>query len=257
MPLSNWLALREPIDHAARSESLTRALAEVLPDARPLRILDLGTGTGSNIRYLSSRLPSPQSWYAVDRDSNVLARMPAGVTTRCLELGSLDAPDLFDGIHLVTASALLDLVSGEWIARLAGHCREAGAAALFALTYDGRSSSTPADADDEFVREQFNRHQRASNKGFGLAAGPQAADAAAASFVACGYQVRRERSDWVLSPDMVDLQAALIHGWADATREIVPRESARIDAWLARRLAHVRAGCSRIEVGHQDLIASR
>ena len=255
MPLADWLALREPIDHAARSESLTRALVEALPGVRPLRILDLGTGTGSNIRYLSSRLPSPQSWSAVDRDPELLTRLPEGVTTRCLELGALDTPGLFDHVHLVTASALLDLVSEDWMTRLARRCRDAGAAALFALNYDGRSSCSPVDADDEFVREQFNRHQRSSDRGFGLAAGPQAADEAAQAFGACGYKVRRERSDWVLTPDMVDLQAALIEGWADATREIAPHAAARIDAWLARRLASVRAGRSRIEVGHEDLIA--
>jgi len=255
MPLADWRTLREPIDHAARSESLTRALAEALPGVRPLRILDLGTGTGSNIRYLSPRLPSPQAWYAVDRDLELLARLPRSVTTRCLELGVLDAPDLFDEVHLVTASALLDLVSAEWIGQLARRCRDAGGAALFALNYDGRSSCSPMDADDEFVREQFNRHQRSNDKGFGLAAGPEAADEAAKSFGACGYNVRRERSDWILTPDMVDLQTALIEGWADATREIIPHEVARIDAWLARRLASVRAGHSRIEVGHNDLIA--
>jgi SAM-dependent methyltransferase len=233
---------------------MTRALADALPGARPLRILDLGTGTGSNIRYLSPRLPDPQAWCALDRDPELLARLPAGVTTRCLELGDLDVPGLFDDVHLVTASALLDLASADWIASLAGHCREAGAAALFALNYDGRSSCSPADADDEFVREEFNRHQRSSDKGLGLAAGPDAADEAAKSFGACGYQVRRERSDWVLTPEMVDLQTALIEGWADATREIAPREIARIDAWLARRLAHVRAGRSRIQVGHQDIV---
>ena len=200
-------------------------------------------------------LPSPQSWCAVDRDPTLLARLPKGVATRCLELGALDVPGLFDGVHVVTASALLDLVSEGWIARLARHCRDAGAAALFALNYDGRSTCSPPDADDEFVREHFNRHQRSSDKGFGLAAGPQAADDAAESFGACGYRVRRERSDWQLSPDMADLQTALIEGWAHAAREIMPRETARIDSWLARRIAHVRARRSRIQVGHQDLVA--
>jgi SAM-dependent methyltransferase len=259
MPLADWLALREAVDHVARSASSAnmRALVDALPGARPLRVLDLGTGTGSNIRYLSPRLPSPQSWVAVDRDAHLLARLPAGVTTRCLELGDLGAPGLFDQVHLVTASALLDLVSKDWIVRLARHCRDAGAAALFALNYDGRSSCSPVDGDDEFVREQFNRHQRSRDKGFGLAAGPQAADEAATAFGACGYQVRCERSDWILTPDMIELQVALIEGWAHATREIAPHEIARIDAWLARRLEHVHAGCSRIEVGHQDIVVSR
>jgi SAM-dependent methyltransferase len=253
--LSDWLALREAVDHAARSEVLTTALADRLPPARPLRVLDLGTGTGSNIRFLAPRLPAPHTWRAVDRDSAVIAHLPPGVDARCLELGRLDDPSLFDGVHLVTASALLDLVSSDWIARLAMQCREAGALVLFALNYNGWSHCTPADPDDGFVLEHFNRHQRSSDKGFGLAAGPDAAGEAARLFAASGYEVRQERSDWHLTPQMDDLQTALIQGWASATREIVPDATDRVDAWLERRLAHVKGGRSRIQVGHMDVAA--
>src|SRR5690348_13019004 len=58
--LSEWLARREAADAAARSEDLLAAVLEALPSSRPLRVLDLGTGTGSNVRYLSARLPRPQ-----------------------------------------------------------------------------------------------------------------------------------------------------------------------------------------------------
>ena len=47
---------------------------------------------------------------------------------------------LFENGHLVTGAALLDLVSDRWLAELASHCREAGAAALFALTYNGQTA---------------------------------------------------------------------------------------------------------------------
>ncbi|HEX7140076.1 MAG TPA: class I SAM-dependent methyltransferase [Vicinamibacterales bacterium] len=253
--LADWLALREAADHAARSETLTRALASSLPAARPLRILDLGTGTGSNIRFLASRLPAPQAWTATDRDPSLLARVPAGVETRCMELGSLDDQTLFGGIHLVTASALLDLVSPEWIAQLAERCRLAGASVLFALNYNGWSACTPSDPDDGFVLKHFNRHQRANDKGFGCAAGPEANAVTARSFAERGYEVRTERSDWSLTPELDRLQTSLIEGWAHATSEIVPDETGRLNAWLERRLLHVRLGRSRIMVGHEDVAA--
>src|SRR5262245_50976271 len=106
--LSGWLALREPADAAARSSSLLSHLAEGLPDDRPLRIVDLGSGTGSNIRYLSPRLPHPQDWLAVDRDAALLAMAPPGVRTQTMELGALDDERALADRHLVTASALLD-----------------------------------------------------------------------------------------------------------------------------------------------------
>src|SRR5262245_49133963 len=195
--LAEWLSLREAADARARPAALTQAVADALPADRPLRIVDLGSGTGSNIRYLTPKLPSGQAWLAVDRDPALLTFAPPHVGTRAMDLGQLDA-SLFAGSHLVTASALLDLVSVPWIAALAAHCRGAGAIVLFALTYDGRFSCSPPEAEDEAVREWFNAHQRASDKGFGPAAGPDAIDAAVSAFEAQGYALRPERSDWDL-----------------------------------------------------------
>ena len=284
--LSSWLALREAADTAARSAALTLGLVNTLMERepfilarsdtgrraelsriRPLRILDLGTGTGSNVRYLTSRLPVRQDWLVVDQDAALLAevreRMDASsvarqaacaIETRQVNLGALD-PQMFSGRDLVTASALLDLVSETWLASLADHCRSNGAAALFALTYNGQSRCSPGEPEDEAIRELMNRHQRGNDKGFGRAAGPDAADAAARAFVAVGYRVRREASDWALPPEAREMQRQLIEGWAEAAVEIAPDQSTMIHDWLKRRLAHVDAGRSRIVVGHDDLAA--
>jgi len=264
--LADWLALREAADAAARSVALTHALVEALPRERPLRILDLGTGTGSNVRYLAPRLPLRQEWLVVDRDPDLLALIPhrmsistaterLHIVTRQMNLGALDEPDIFTGRHLVTASALLDLVSEDWLTSLAERCREAGAAVLFALSYVGRSRCSPEEPVDEEIRELMNRHQRTNDKGFGRAAGPDAVDCAERAFEAAGYFVRRDASDWVLTPDAPDLQRQVVEGWAQAAREIAPERSATIDDWLRRRLAHVDEDRSRIVVCHEDFIA--
>jgi hypothetical protein len=253
--LAAWLTLREAADARSRSASLVESLVELLPPDRPLRVLDLGTGTGANIRYLTPKLPVPHEWLAVDRDQSVLSLVPGHITTRCMELGTLDDPSLFWGRHLVTASALLDLVSARWLASLAKWCREAGAAALFALNYDGRFICSPAEAEDELVRELFNAHQRRNDKGFGTAAGPDAAAAAVRAFEAAGYTVRCEMSDWELAPDEDAMQRMLIAGWAQAASEADESQGRVIRNWLARRLAHVDEGRSRIRVGHEDIAA--
>jgi trans-aconitate methyltransferase len=196
--LADWLSLREAADAAARSMALTRAIADVLARRTPLRVLDLGTGTGSNIRYLAPRLPVPQEWLAVDRDAALLSRiMPpvprCRIDTRQANLGTLDG-DLFADRDLVTASALLDLVSAAWLDSLARHCRDVKAAALFALTYNGNSRCDPPEPEDAMVRDLMNRHQRQNDKGFGRAAGPEAPEAAASAFTSVGYTVRRARA---------------------------------------------------------------
>jgi len=258
--LAHWLRVREPADTAARSEELTQAIASRVPPAGPLRVLDLGTGTGSNIRYLAKRLRSPQQWLAVDRSAALLARargtdIDGEVETRQADLGSLDDHRPFVGRDLVTASALLDLVSESWLRALAAHCRAENALALFALTYDGRSSCTPVDPGDEEVRELMNQHQKRDKGLGGGAAGPDAAQVAEQCFLREGYSVRREPSDWVLGPSNTDIQRLLIDGWAVAATEMEPDRAPAIARWHARRVGHLEAGRSRIVVGHHDLAA--
>ena len=254
-PLADWLALREPFDAAARSEVLTRAIAAALPRDRPLKIVDLGAGRGSNARYLTGRLPQPQEWLLVDEDAALLADV-GGLTpyfeTRQMNLGALD-PAIFEGRHLVTASALLDLVSETWLRSLAAHCHAIGAVGLFALTYNGESQCSPTEPEDEGVRELMNSHQRFNDKGFGRAAGPDAIDAAERCFSEVGYRVQRASSDWILPPEARELQRQLVEGWAEAATEIAPGQSPMIRSWRSRRLAHIDAGRSRIIVCHEDL----
>jgi SAM-dependent methyltransferase len=255
---ADWLRLREPADAAARAADLIVPFAR--NDGRPLRIIDLGAGTGANLRYLAPRLGGVQEWLAVDDDPQLLAALVAppglAVRTRVLDLArSLDALP-FGEFDLVTASALLDLVSAPWLARLAGRCAAAGVDVLFALTYDGRIDWTPAEADDDVVRSALNRHQT-RDKGFGPALGPSAAREAVAAFTAGGYEIRTARSDWVLGPDSAALQAALVHGWTAAAAEIAPETTRAVAEWAKRRLARIAAGDSRLRVGHVDFAGRR
>jgi len=287
-----WLALREPADHAARSAALVplviAALArppQTAADVSEVTVLDLGSGAGSNLRYLAGRLPFSQRWRLVDHDAALLhdalerTRRWAessgyeahassdsldlrrdswhiSVNTRRQDLTVLD-PALFDAGGeplLVTGAALLDLASHQWLASLVARCAAARAVALFALTYDGRIACEPADADDDLVRQLVNRHQH-TDKGFGAAAGPDATTVAATCFDAAGYRVRRAASDWRLGPESVTLQRELVAGWAHAAAEVEPARRVGIEAWRDRRLAHIAGGRSWTTVDHEDLVA--
>jgi len=282
--LATWLVLRESSDAAARSERLTRMVADVLPAGAPASILDLATGGGSNIRYLSSRLPSPQRWLAVDQSPVLLTRLrhemsawgaargyavqtgptactvngaglECDVETHQMDLGELDEPNIFTGRHLVTASALLDLVSEPWLRVLAARCRAARAAALFTITYDGHFTCSPAEPEDTMVRSLLNEHQKRDKGLGGPAQGPDAVACAERCFVDAGYLVHRESSDWTVGPEQTQMQRMLIDGWAEAAAEVTREGAPVIADWRARRLAHVDAGRSRAVVGHEDLAA--
>lgn len=259
---ADWLALREPADHAARAGELTAAVAAELRRRPATRAVDLAAGTGSNVRYLMPRVPHVQHWTLVDHDPALLAQAwrlltPIGFAAgrsfdvRKGDLSALDTLAL-DGCALVTAAALLDLVSEDWLRGLARRCGETGVDVLFALSYDGHISCDPADAGDERVRALVNLHQH-GDKGFGPALGPDATRVAEACFRAEGYTVMVAPSDWQLTPGMRELQRQLVDGWAGAAAEMAPAAADDIEAWRVRRCAHIDAGISTLRVGHQDL----
>jgi glycosyltransferase involved in cell wall biosynthesis/SAM-dependent methyltransferase len=275
---ASWLALREPYDHAARDAALTRRLADFLRPraardaATQLRILDLGCGTGSTLRYLAPRLGGAQSWTLVDNDVRLLAALPQAGAVAADGAGGLRldlAPLTLDlaaaverlpvaDVDLIAASALLDLVSPAWLDRLLRHVQRSRAqppALLMVLTYDGTLSWQPPHADDAWATDLFNRHQR-GDKGFGPALGPAAADETTRRLQAAGYSITAATSPWHLGADDVAIQQAFLAGMAGAVAELAAAaEAPRLQAWLRSRQAWLAEGISSIEVGHRDLLA--
>lgn len=284
----SWLGLREPADHRARSAALVaRLLGGLSTDAgtsprRPFEVIDLATGTGSNIRYLAPLLPDWQAWTVLDADTALLDVLPvrmaawasrqgwsavqtgdrmvvaAGVTQCVLRR---EVADLRAGLGarqgspaLVTAAALLDLVSREWLSDLVRWLVAHRAAALFALNYDGRTVLEPGHEDDEWLLGLVNRHQQ-TDKGFGLALGPDAPSQAASLLGEAGWEVVCKPSDWVIDSAEAGLQTELIAGWVAAAEELQPADRERLRAWESRRSEDSRSGRLRIVVGHQDVAA--
>src|SRR5918994_737676 len=109
---AEWLALREPADAAARSKPLAERAVRALPSDR-VRAVDLGTGTGSNVRFLAPYLPPDQEWLLVDEDERLLRLLPSRLAglrfdARRVNLADLGNCGVIEGHRLVTASALLD-----------------------------------------------------------------------------------------------------------------------------------------------------
>lgn len=258
----DWLTLREPADASARSPELVERLRPHLrdrPGDGPLVVRDLGCGTGSMGRWLAGRLPGPQHWVLHDRDPALLDRaatsMPAGVTveTSAGEITDLDAAQLA-GTSLVTASALLDLLTADDVEALAAACTAAGCPALLTLSVAGSASLAPEEPLDAAFAGAFDAHQRRSEGGRRLL-GPDAPAAAAAAFGRRGAQVVTALSPWRLGPADAELAEEWLRGWLSAACEQRSELRAAANAYLRRRLDAAAAGELRIVVGHADLLA--
>lgn len=257
---AGWLALREPVDHRSRSVDLVTRLVASWGQGAGSRVVDLGSGTGSNLRYLAPRLSGPQVWTLVDHDAALLALVEAPNGDIAVETirGDLGREGLaaVSRADVVTASALLDLVSETWMEELAGACAATGSGALFVLTYDGSIEwvGEGGDPDDQLVREAVNAHQR-RDKGLGSALGPIAGRVAEEAFRRRGYRTWTAPSPWRIGPDDTELARVLVAGWTEAALQECPGEANGIRAWAERRLAVVDRGDFELIVGHVDLLA--
>jgi len=258
---SEWLALREPYDVAARNATVLDAMLAAFRGQASISVVDLACGTGSTLRAISGRLPMRQTWRLVDNDLGLLGAAaalgrPPEVTVaaravdlvRDLEL-ALDGP-----VDLITTSALLDLVSEDWLERLMVEAAARRLPLYAALNYDGHVSFDPSETLDADIVAAVNRHQH-GDKGFGPALGPDAVASAKVIAERVGYSFIEGSSDWRFGVTDQAIQRDVLRGFANAAGELRDLPDARIADWLARRLELVDARASSMRVGHVDFFA--
>lgn len=255
---TRWLDLREPADHAARDAGLLqKATAYVDAGGRNLSVVDLGCGTGSTLRAFSHSA-AQWRWTLLDNDPLLLteatSRHGGDMQLECVKADlSEPSPELFAGARLVTASALLDLVSASFLQRLVSSLENTGCGFYTALNYDGRCTWHQAHEADAGVVHAFNSHQR-RDKGFGPALGPVAEGVLRDILQTSGFRVFAARSPWQLGADSAELQRQFVIGVAAAAGETGLLDRAIVEDWRAYRLEHADRGCV---VGHWDMLATR
>jgi hypothetical protein len=273
---ADWLALREPCDHAAVNPEVRTALAARFAGKPAVSVVDLGAGAGSNLRGTFDALPHLQHWTLVDYDPKLLSvartRLSAWadkaeavgdglalsksgkaltVQFRQADLAAAGYAPVTAGADLITAAALFDLVSVASIEQLAATVTAAGQTFFTVLTYDGHARWSPAHGADDAIRSAFNAHQK-TDKGFGSAAGPGGTSALAKAFYARGYRVVRGTSPWVVDRRYGSLRDELDRGFAGAAVESGLASPDTANQWLANRLGRDDAVSI---IGHEDLLA--
>ncbi len=272
----DWLALREPADHAARNEAVRNAVQAHMARYEQPCIVDLGCGTGSNLRGLAPHLPAQQRWHLVDYDPLLLKAARESLSlwadearqegeTLILQAGDraitvqFHQHDLNGSLQpvldlkpdLVTAAAFFDLVSPDWISRFVAALAAQDIAFHTVLTYNGEDSWTPPHAADAAMLAAFARHQQ-TDKGLGVAAGPQAHGLMVSAFRQHGYDISEWSSPWRLGSADKALMDALVTGFAGAVSETGLVAPETVADWLKTRLAG-----TGLVTGHDDLFACR
>jgi hypothetical protein len=214
-------------------------------------------------RWLAPLLDGPQHWVLHDRDRDLLevAAIPgpaadgAAVTTepRRSDITRLGPSDLA-GATLITASALLDMLTADELAGVVNLCAGTGCPVLLTLSVSGRVDLTPAEPLDRRVGAAFDAHQRRTTER-GRLLGPDAVAVAVEKFGRLGAEVVASPSPWRLGPVHADLAVEWFTGWAGAACAQEPGLADEAEGYRARRLDQATAGQLAVTVAHTDLLA--
>ena len=266
-----WLALREPADAAARNKDVLAACAKHFAGRVEVTVCDMGAGTGSSLRAFAAILPPTQHWTLIDYDArNLLAARAAlaawadeareddalvlkhagkTITVQTREMDFAETPACWpERTELVTASALFDLASADWIAKFTAALSAQKIPLLATLTANDAISAAPPHPLDAQISAAFHRHQL-SDKGFGPSAGAAAAATLEQSLQKTGYVLTAGDSPWVLQPS--ELLRATTEGMAAAVAETKALSADELAAWLD----HQRTATTQLTIGHRDVFA--
>jgi hypothetical protein len=137
---------------------------------------------------------------------------------------------------LVTASALIDLVSQEWLRSFAQAVIRRQAGVLVVLSYSGHFELAPPHGSDALIKELVNQHQH-GDKGSGAALGPEATAVLKQLLQEAGYTVTAKQTRWQLGACQQS-----------------PAAEAEIRAWLADRQRQLARHELQVMVGHLDIL---
>jgi len=270
-----YLTAKRTVDDRALDDRVLRRFAAELADRDPpVRVVEVGAGTGTMVARLAARglLPERVTYRAVDRVEAHVERARVAVpgwlddagyetavdgktvraTGEALDLTlSLEVADAFgieDSADALVAGAFLDLVAlPEALDRLATLAAPGGL--LYApITYDGTTGFAPTHPLDGTVERLYHRHMREVREQPG---GPTAGRELLGAVPGVGGTVLEAGgADWVIGPTEGTYPAAeavvidhLLETIVGAVAEFPPEalDPSRLEGWAETRRTQLEA----------------
>ena len=279
-----WLEHRYPCDVEARNANIEKKFLEYFSQRERLRIMDAGSGTGSNFRYYFSKLPEQQEWVLLEQDAKLLEACRERLTSfaqenqyqlerktdgyliksgrkqaniRFLQGKLEDVKTLTDleQLDVITANALFDLVSYEQFDAFAAQIACYQVCLMASLNYYETSFLPFSSIDGRFL-QYFHTHMTRPQD-FGEAMGPNCTEEMLDLLAAHEMKCEQEGSQWHLKRYDTTMQHYILHFMEHAIRDLnlSEKEIEEMESWLENKQQMSRDHQLEIIVDHSDIFA--
>ena len=256
---NSWLFQREKIDNLSKNISIINKINRVLKNYDEIRIIDLGTGTGSNFRYLSKKIKfKNQYWTLMDLSKSSLNEAKkTSVTNNKIQKIILKHDDIiknidkhnFDNYEIVTGSAFLDIMPVDWFKKFYTKNRNTKLV-YFSINYDGYFKFYPKHKLDKDVLQLFNNDQKSKKNNKTRAVGPDCSNIIN-SWFAKTHKCYLFKSNWT---NVKNKKFQLM--FVDFCEKIIKKNrKTNLLEWLNFRKDNIINNKSKLSVSNKDFLA--
>lgn len=281
---AEWLDTRYSFDSKARNQQVEAAFKNYFFGRKEIQLMDVGAGTGNNLRYWFRQLESPQKWTNVELNPELLAlgfQQAAQLLTtegygvkqfenhisgmkrkngrfhevRLLALQESFLDFAFEILpvkpDVVLANAVFDLLSPEMFVAFAEKLIEHRIPLLSTINIAGLEWSTATFQDKYYSRCYLHHMNRP--QAFGMALGAHVTDFAIDFCKKHQVNVEWGRSDWQIAETDTAMLLANLNYMEQAIPEMLPEaEHSAFSEWLSDKRKQVEAQKLRLNVYHYD-----
>ena len=256
---NSWLYQREKIDNQSKNLSLINIINNALKNIENISILDLGTGTGSNFRFLSKKITHKnQFWTLMDISKSSLQEAKRNIiSNNKIKSVSFKNHNIiknikninFNKYDLVAGSAFLDIMPNSWF-KVFHKLNQDTKLIYFSINYDGYFKFYPRHNFDNNMLKLFNKDQRSKKDGKVNAVGPDCGEIIMSHF-STTHKTYLLNSNWV---DIRNKNFQLM--FLNFCKNVINKnKEIRLHEWLEFKKAKIIINKSKLLVHNKDFLA--
>ena len=256
---NSWLFQREKIDNISKNKLIIKKINRYFKSDQNIKLMDLGTGTGSNFRFLSKKIvQKKQHWTLIDisKKSLLAAKNKISISNKIESLSIINKNLIkninqvdFNEFDIVTGSAFLDIMPLDWFKKFYQQNKKTKII-YFAINYDGFFQFYPKHKHDKKVLHLFNNDQKSIKYKKVKAVGPDCTKIIEKQFLKT-HKTFSFNSNWDINNNK-KFQLMFLNFCENVINK---NKINNLNEWLEYRKNQIKKNESRLIVNNKDFLA--